>query len=107
MKKYRLFSAVSLAIIFAVYPAFGQPSPQFTATLDRMFNKHEFTGGVNSLLQNARWLHDGAAYTTVEPSTEIKGGHDIVQNDTATGKAKRPRLRRKIGPYAGCETPER
>ena len=48
-----------------------------------MFNKHEFSG---AHFGPARWLHEGAEYTTIEPSTEIKGGQDIVQYDTATGK---------------------
>jgi dipeptidyl-peptidase-4 len=80
----------SLAILLAVPAAFAQLSPQFTSTLDRMFNKHEFAFAP---FGPARWLHDGAEYTTVEPSTEVpksatnpQGGQDIVQYETATGK---------------------
>jgi dipeptidyl-peptidase-4 len=34
----------------------------------------------------ARWLDDGAFYTTVEPSTAVKDAQDIVRYQTATGK---------------------
>ena len=83
MKKVRLFSTV-LLVSFSVQAALAQ-SPQLTSALDRIFNKHEFTGGAH-LVQGARWLHDGAEYTIVEPSMEIKGSQDIVQYDTASGK---------------------
>ncbi len=33
----------------------------------------------------ARWIEDGSAYSTVERSTETKGGRDIVRYDTKTG----------------------
>jgi dipeptidyl-peptidase 4 len=34
----------------------------------------------------ARWLNNGEAYTTVEPSRAGHGGRDIVRYETATGK---------------------
>ncbi len=34
----------------------------------------------------ARWLDDGSAYTTVEPSAAVKDARDIVRYETATGK---------------------
>jgi dipeptidyl-peptidase-4 len=34
----------------------------------------------------ARWLDDGAAYTTLEPSEAAPGGADIVRYDTDTGR---------------------
>jgi dipeptidyl-peptidase 4 len=33
----------------------------------------------------ARWIDDGAGFTTVEPSTAVQGAGDIVRYDTATG----------------------
>jgi len=91
VKKTRLAGVVALALLALALHSntFAQPSPQFTATLDRMLNKHEFSF---MPFGPARWLHDGAQYTTVEPSAEIKGsqdsarGQDIVEYDTATGK---------------------
>ncbi len=82
-------SLVILAV-FVTTIASAQVSPEFSATLDRMFNKHEFAP---ASFGPARWLHDGAEYTTVEPSAEVpkteanpSGGQDIVQYETATGK---------------------
>ena len=90
MNKSRLRIVVSLAVLLALPPAFAQLSPRFSSTLDRMFNKHEFA---SAPFGPARWLHDGAEYTTVEPSAELpksaanpQGGQDIVQYETATGK---------------------
>src|SRR5580704_18669448 len=85
VKTFRL-PGTSLLILFALLaPSAGfAQSPQLSATLDRMFNKHEFA---SAPFGPARWLHDGAAYTTVEASTEgPKGSQDIVQYDTASGK---------------------
>src|SRR5256885_17054304 len=33
----------------------------------------------------ARWIDGGAAYTTVEPSPDLRGGSDIVRYETSTG----------------------
>ena len=84
MKTFRL-PGTSLLILFALLASSAglAQSPQLSATLDRMFNKHEFA---SAPFGPARWLHDGAQYTTVEPSSEIKGGQDIVEYDTASGK---------------------
>src|SRR5215813_2556413 len=81
----------SFLVVFASLTgvASAQLSPQFTATLDGMMNKNEFAP---AHFGPARWLHNGAEYTTVEPSKDIPkteanpGGDDIVQYDTATGK---------------------
>jgi len=89
VKKSRLATFLSLALVLSVQFALAQ-SPQMTATLDRILNKHEFAP---AFFGPARWLHDGSEYTTVEPSAEApKGsqdsarGQDIVQYDTASGK---------------------
>ncbi len=36
----------------------------------------------------ARWLPDGAGYTTVEPAPTVEGGFDIVRYDTASGERR-------------------
>ena len=43
------------------------------------------TGGHTHRFGPARWLDDGT-YTTVEPSTSVRGGADIVRYDAATGQ---------------------
>ena len=90
MKTFRLPGTSLLTLISLLAPAaLSAQSTQLTATLDRIFNKHEFA---SAPFGPARWLHEGAEYTTVEPSAEIKGGQDsargqdIVQYDTASGK---------------------
>jgi len=85
VKTFRLPGTLLLVLVALIASAAAPAqSPQFTATLDRMFNKHEFA---SAPFGPARWLHDGAEYTTVEASTEgPKGSQDIVQYDTASGK---------------------
>ncbi|QNI31499.1 S9 family peptidase [Alloacidobacterium dinghuense] len=82
--------ACFIALISITAVASAQLSPQFTTTLDGMMNKNEFA---SAHFGPARWLHDGAEYTTVEPSKDVpksdanpSGGDDIVQYETATGK---------------------
>jgi dipeptidyl-peptidase-4 len=91
MKTPRACSITTLAVLtFFAAVASAQPSPQFTSTLDRIMNKDEFA---SAHFGPARWLHDRAEYTTIEPSAEVSkttanpnGGQDIVQYETATGK---------------------
>jgi dipeptidyl-peptidase-4 len=109
MKFFRAGRAASLIVLamFLTAVASAQLSPQFTSTLDRMLNKDEFA---SARFGPARWLHDGAEYTTVEPSTEVKktdanpnGGQDIVQYETATGKRSVLVSATKLIPSAGAK----
>jgi dipeptidyl-peptidase 4 len=52
-------------------------------TVDRLFGSREFS---SQPFGPARWIDDGEAYTTVEPSVTSRGGKDIVRYDCATGK---------------------
>jgi len=71
------------AFVFAVcVPAWPQ-AQQLSDTLAAIFNKHEFD---SKRFGPARWLNQGSAYTTVEPSATVAKGEDIVEYDTATGK---------------------
>ena len=67
---------------------------ELAASLDRIFAKKEFKA---KTFGPARWLDGGKAYTTVEDSAAVKGGHDvpphkggqeIVRYDTATGERR-------------------
>jgi len=75
-----------LAVIvgFAVLAA-GSAAAQVPAGLDsmlhRLFASGEFFG---ARFGPARWIENGNAYTTVEPSADQKGD-DIVRYETATG----------------------
>jgi dipeptidyl-peptidase 4 len=64
------------------------------SSLDRIFAKKEFKA---KTFGPARWLDEGKAYTTVEDSASVKGGHEtpphkggqeIVRYDTATGERR-------------------
>jgi dipeptidyl-peptidase-4 len=54
--------------------------PALDAQLARIFESRDYEV---PRFGPARWLADGSAYTTVEPSAS--GGHDLVRYDTATG----------------------
>jgi dipeptidyl-peptidase-4 len=74
-----LLSAASLAII----PLRAQISQESHQLLHRMYASPDFE---IKYFGPARWLDDGAFYTTVEPSSAIKGAQDIVRYQTATEK---------------------
>ena len=52
-------------------------------TLDRIFASREFSP---ERFGPARWMSDGASYTTLEPSAEAKGGRDLVLYRAETGR---------------------
>jgi dipeptidyl-peptidase-4 len=52
-------------------------------TLDRIFASREFAP---ERFGPARWMSDGASYTTLEPSAEAKGGRDLVLYRAETGR---------------------
>ena len=56
---------------------------QLSTTLNAIFNQHEYDA---KRFGPARWIDEGVRYTTVEPSTAVSGGEDIVEYDTASGK---------------------
>src|ERR1700678_2897828 len=68
---------------WAVSPARAQVSADSDKLLHRMYASPDFEV---KYFGPARWLDDGAFYTTVEPSQEMKDAQDIVRYETATGK---------------------
>src|SRR3984957_15929574 len=73
-----LLLAASLAII----PLQAQISQESDQLLHRMYSSPDFEV---KYFGPARWLDDGAFYTTVEPSAAVKDALDIVRYQTATG----------------------
>lgn len=71
------------AALFAFAPLSAQEPDDGLLTLERIFDSDEFEG---QPFGPARWLVDGSAYTTVEPSPSIEGGSDIVRYDALTGE---------------------
>lgn len=51
--------------------------------LYRAFHEREFNA---KRLGPVRWMNDGAAYSTLEPSPTTAGSHDLVRYETSTGK---------------------
>lgn len=77
--------AVLLASAFALTFCLSASlqAQQLSDSLAAIFNKHEYD---SKRFGPARWLNQGSSYTTVEPSTTVAKGEDIVEYDTATGK---------------------
>src|SRR2546428_7946292 len=53
-----------------------------TEMLRRLYASRDFA---SERFGPARWIENGAAYTTVEPSDAVSGASDIVRYETATG----------------------
>src|SRR5580698_9561641 len=75
--------AFFLAACLAGIPLHAQISPESDQLLHRMYASGDFEV---KYFGPARWLDDGAFYTTVEPSAAVKDAQDIVRYQTATGK---------------------
>ncbi len=52
-------------------------------TVERIYHSDEFA---EEKFGPARWLEEGAGYTTLEPSQTIEAGSDIVRYDTRSGQ---------------------
>src|SRR5688572_982045 len=70
-----------LALLLTVTPVRAQEA-ELEAAVQRIFASNDFN---LDRFGPVRWLQDGSAYTTLEPSPEVEGARDIVRYDTATG----------------------
>ncbi len=103
MKKFpRIFALAVLAVGSAAAVSAStqdKPAPDKpfdpVLTVERLFSSREFAA---ERFGPARWMTDGATYTTLEPSAEAKGGRDLVLYDAASGKRERSRLRGEARP---------
>jgi dipeptidyl-peptidase-4 len=73
----------------------AQQADSTQVTLERLFNTQDFAP---QPFGPARWLADGTAYTTVEPSLEQPGASDIVRYDAATGRGEVLVSARRLAP---------
>lgn len=80
-KKPSARSLVCVCCIFICYSGSLQ-SQEPSTTLKAIFNQHEFEA---KRFGPARWIDQGARYTTVEPSVSVSEGQDIVEYETASG----------------------
>jgi len=69
-------------LLFTLVPLLGFAGDP-NLTLDRIFSDRDFDA---DRFGPARWLDGGDAFTTVEPSTSLEGGKDLVRYQTRTGK---------------------
>jgi dipeptidyl-peptidase-4 len=78
-----LFLGCALALTATAQdrPAPGKPFDP-VLTVERIFAGREFAA---ERFGPARWMSDGASYTTLEPSAEAKGGRDLVLYQAETG----------------------
>jgi len=84
--KMQLAGIVILSSAIAVFcPCLGgqEKADPSILTLERIFSSREFTP---ARFGPARWMKDGKSYTSVEDSTAVKGGKDIVLYSAETGK---------------------
>ena len=84
----RRFLTLILVLCAAAAFPFATPLPAQVSSasdqlLHRMYASPDFEV---KYFGPARWLDDGSAYTTVEPSAAVKDARDIVRVDSATGK---------------------
>jgi dipeptidyl-peptidase 4 len=79
----RLLAAVSAFGVIWTAPGLHAQTPQLLDSLRRIFATKELE---EQSFGPARWLEDGKAYTTLEPSTPTAETRDIVRYDTASGK---------------------
>jgi dipeptidyl-peptidase 4 len=76
-------AAVVLALLgIAAAPARAQVSAESDKLLHRMYDSPDFEV---KYFGPAKWLDDGVAFTTVEPSAAVSGAQDIVRYNTASG----------------------
>ena len=76
-------SLLVVATSFFVGHLIAQEVDPSLLTVDRLYKSRDFQSG---FFGPARWLSDGAAYTTVERSQAIAGSREIVRYDTKTGQ---------------------
>src|SRR5260370_8747981 len=77
-----LLVALAALVLFASH-LYAQQTERSALNLDRIFSSKEFQ---SETFGPARWIDDGAAYTTLEPSAKEKEARDIIRYDAASGQ---------------------
>ncbi|MCH8874337.1 DPP IV N-terminal domain-containing protein, partial [candidate division KSB1 bacterium] len=76
------FSKLLLIVTFII-PLCAIAQDKSILNLERLFSSREFR---SQRFGPARWLENGAGYTTLDTSESETGGRDIVKYETKTGK---------------------
>ena len=79
----RRFNLLLPVVAVCLFPSLSTGSEQLNQRLARIFNSNAF---VAKRFGPARWIREGAAFTTLEPSAADPTAQDIVEYDTASGK---------------------
>jgi dipeptidyl-peptidase 4 len=74
---------IALCLALFAFQLLAQEADPSVLTVDRLYKGREFQGG---FFGPARWLADGATYTTLERSQTQAGSREIVRYETKTGK---------------------
>ena len=82
MTKFRFATLIALLGTVLLTPLYGQVPAPLRDQLKRIFDSEDFD---SKSFGPAKWLPDGDAYTTVEPSESVEDAHDIVRYDTKPG----------------------
>src|SRR2546425_11635646 len=90
---------LTLASAFAAPRLAAQLPAPMSEMLRRLFASREFAP---ERFGPARWIDGGAAYTTVEPSADLRGGSDIGRYETATRARTVYVTARELGPPRGA-----
>jgi dipeptidyl-peptidase-4 len=80
LSRILIYLLISIQIIESSYSQEFDPS---LLTLDRIFNSYEF---YPEFYGPVKWLADGSGFTTVEYSSAVPGGQDLVKYDPVTKK---------------------
>ncbi len=80
--RFRSIPLAAVLVLGAVRLLPAQVPESVRAAVHRLYGTRDFA---SERFGPARWIENGAAYTTVEPSAELQGGSDIVRYETATG----------------------
>ncbi len=83
MQNFRRLIICILIFCFFSY-TFSQESDRGLLTINRIFNSYEF---YPDFYGPVKWLEDGSGFTTVEYSSAVPGGQDLVKYDPQTSKS--------------------
>lgn len=82
---FTIYAVLCAALLIAPTPAHAQVPQVPAATVANLKLIFDSTYFDPQRFGPARWVDDGAAYTTLERSDKTRGGRDIVRYDTKTG----------------------
>ena len=82
MKDFKKF-IIFILTIYLFHYSYSQEPDRSLLTLDRIFNSYEF---YPEFYGPDKWLADGSGFTTVEYSSAVPGGQDLVKYDPVTKK---------------------